>query len=30
VTETGVEVLTERNRPLVNSEIFPEYFESQS
>jgi methionyl aminopeptidase len=27
VTETGVEVLTERNRPLANSEIFPGYFE---
>lgn len=26
VTETGVEVLTERNRPLANSEIFPDYF----
>ncbi|HYQ05211.1 MAG TPA: type I methionyl aminopeptidase [Polyangiaceae bacterium] len=25
VTETGVEVLTERNRPLVHSEIFPDY-----
>ncbi|HET7545583.1 MAG TPA: type I methionyl aminopeptidase [Polyangiaceae bacterium] len=26
VTETGVEVLTERTRPLVNSELFPDYF----
>ncbi len=26
VTDTGVEVLTERTRPLVNSEIYPEYF----
>jgi methionyl aminopeptidase len=29
VTDTGVEVLTERNRPLVNSEIFPEYFSTK-
>jgi len=29
VTETGVEVLTERNRPLANSEIFPDYFGRQ-
>lgn len=27
VTEAGVEVLTERNRPLANSEIFPDYFQ---
>jgi methionyl aminopeptidase len=27
VTETGVEILTARTRPLENSEIFPEYFE---
>ena len=26
VTETGVEVLTERSRPLSNSELYPEYF----
>jgi methionyl aminopeptidase len=26
VTETGVEILTERTGPLVNSELFPEYF----
>lgn len=26
VTESGVEVLTERNRPLVNSELYPDYF----
>lgn len=26
VTESGVEVLTRRDRPLENSEIFPEYF----
>jgi methionyl aminopeptidase len=27
VTDTAVEILTARNRPLENSEIFPEYFE---
>jgi methionyl aminopeptidase len=26
VTDAGVEILTARNRPLENSEIFPEYF----
>lgn len=26
VTDSGVEILTARNRPLENSEIFPEYF----
>jgi len=26
VTESGVEVLTERNRPLANSELYPDFF----